>query len=163
MGLLCSDITRYADAVTRNVHVPLSNNQYCALVSFCYNVGIGAFRSSELLIQTSCMPVMICDLSLVTWHFPDRDIGRQRRKKPIDWSRWWVGGWIVILLVAVIYELIAFAFELNGIFKFPTLSSILVGLIPLPILDVLTVIIALGWLWHWHDLKRKRKAKSEKL
>lgn len=51
VGLLCNDMTRYADAVTRNVRVPLNNNQYCALVSFCYNVGIGAFRSSELLIK----------------------------------------------------------------------------------------------------------------
>lgn len=42
-------LKQYTDAVTKVVHVPLTENQYGALVSFTYNVGIGAFRSSTLL------------------------------------------------------------------------------------------------------------------
>lgn len=71
------------------------------------------------------------------------------------WSRRWLVGWEIILGIAIIYELVAFALELNGIYAFPTLSSVLVGLIPLPILEIATVIIALILLWHWWDLKRR--------
>jgi lysozyme len=42
-------LKQYSDAVTKAVHVPLTDNQYGALVSFTYNVGIGAFKSSTLL------------------------------------------------------------------------------------------------------------------
>lgn len=41
-----SDILPYVD---RYVKVPLNNNQYCALVSFTYNLGAGALRKSTLL------------------------------------------------------------------------------------------------------------------
>ena len=39
----------YGDAVDRYVKVPLTQNQYDALVSFTYNLGKGAFKSSTLL------------------------------------------------------------------------------------------------------------------
>jgi lysozyme len=42
-------LKHYIDAVAKAVHVPLTDNQYGALVSFTYNVGIGAFKSSTLL------------------------------------------------------------------------------------------------------------------
>ncbi len=72
-----------------------------------------------------------------------------------SWSPKWLIGWAIILLVALIYELTAFAFELSGIASFPTLSSIIVGLIPLRVLEPLTIIIALILMWHWWDLKRR--------
>lgn len=39
----------YEDAVNKNVKVPLKQNQFNALVSFCYNVGTFAFSTSTLL------------------------------------------------------------------------------------------------------------------
>lgn len=41
-------LTPYEDAVSRGVTVPLNQNQFNALVSFTYNVGVGAFHASTL-------------------------------------------------------------------------------------------------------------------
>lgn len=46
---LKEDCSRFEQSVNNNVKVKLTSNQFSALVSFCYNVGEGAFRSSTLL------------------------------------------------------------------------------------------------------------------
>jgi lysozyme len=48
-GLLQDDLDRFEQAVTRLVTVPLTQNQYDALVSFAFNVGISALERSTLL------------------------------------------------------------------------------------------------------------------
>lgn len=47
--LFYNNIREFEDAVKRLVKVPISQNQFDALVSFSYNVGIGALSSSTLL------------------------------------------------------------------------------------------------------------------
>lgn len=47
--LLADDLSKFEIGVTCSVTVPLSQNQFDALVSFAYNVGLGALRSSTLL------------------------------------------------------------------------------------------------------------------
>lgn len=47
--LLAQDVGTAEDAVNALVKVPLSQPQFDALVSFVYNVGVGAFRRSTLL------------------------------------------------------------------------------------------------------------------
>jgi lysozyme len=47
--LLMADIERFEDAVRRHVNVPLTQHQFDALVSFAFNVGVGAFQRSTLL------------------------------------------------------------------------------------------------------------------
>jgi len=47
--ILRDDLEITEDAVTRNVKVPLSQNQFDALVSFVFNVGEPSFKSSTLL------------------------------------------------------------------------------------------------------------------
>ena len=47
--LLKKDLFVYEQAVRQYVKVPLSQNQFDALVSFTFNVGMGAFKSSTLL------------------------------------------------------------------------------------------------------------------
>ena len=48
-ALLRQDVANFEDAVTRAVQVPITENQFAALVSFAYNVGSGALNSSTLL------------------------------------------------------------------------------------------------------------------
>lgn len=48
-NLLRQDLERFEDAVRDYVRVPLTQGQYDALVSFAFNVGIGAFQKSTLL------------------------------------------------------------------------------------------------------------------
>ena len=47
--LLGHDLVKYELAVKGAVKVPINENQYAALVSFCYNIGPGGFRSSSAL------------------------------------------------------------------------------------------------------------------
>lgn len=47
--ILAADLGQYEDAINNSVKVDLTQNQFDALVSFVYNVGIGAFQKSTLL------------------------------------------------------------------------------------------------------------------
>lgn len=43
-NMLKSDLAQYEKYVTDNVLIPLNENQFSALVSFCYNCGVGNLR-----------------------------------------------------------------------------------------------------------------------
>jgi len=49
LALLKQDAARMVAAVNQSVKVPLTQDQFDALVSFTYNVGVGAFQGSTLL------------------------------------------------------------------------------------------------------------------
>lgn len=49
LDLLSQDVKPAEQTVNTNVKVPLNQNQFDALVSFTFNVGGGAFKSSTLL------------------------------------------------------------------------------------------------------------------
>jgi lysozyme len=49
LDLLSQDVEPAEQAVNNGVKVPLNQNQFDALVSFTFNVGVGAFQSSTLL------------------------------------------------------------------------------------------------------------------
>ena len=53
VDLICGfeglELKRFEQAVTAAVNVPLNQNQFDALVSLSYNIGIGAFKNSTLL------------------------------------------------------------------------------------------------------------------
>lgn len=48
-ALLGQTVAPYADAVRNAVDVPLTQNQFDALTSFAYNIGVGAFEGSSAL------------------------------------------------------------------------------------------------------------------
>lgn len=56
LNLLRTDLVRYAAAVHRLVKPKLNQAQFDALVSFTFNVGIGAFEDSTLLRVLNSMP-----------------------------------------------------------------------------------------------------------
>lgn len=49
LALLAQDVARFEDAINEHVKVPLTQNQFDALCSFVFNVGITAFLKSTLL------------------------------------------------------------------------------------------------------------------
>ena len=48
-ALLDKDLQTFRNGVKRLVKVPLNENQFGALVSFAYNIGLGSLQSSTLL------------------------------------------------------------------------------------------------------------------
>jgi lysozyme len=48
-ALLDSDLAKFEYGVSEAVTAPLTDNQFAALVSFAYNVGLAAFRKSTML------------------------------------------------------------------------------------------------------------------
>ncbi|UGA40291.1 lysozyme [Chromobacterium haemolyticum] len=48
-ALLARDLSRFETGVTRLAQVPLNQNQFDALVSFSYNLGLGSLQNSTLL------------------------------------------------------------------------------------------------------------------
>ena len=48
-ALLVADLARFEKAVTASVKVPLTQNQFDALVSLAFNIGAGAFAKSTLV------------------------------------------------------------------------------------------------------------------
>lgn len=49
-------LQRFAQGVEDSVQSKVNNNQFAALVSFAYNVGLGAFRKSTLLKMVNANP-----------------------------------------------------------------------------------------------------------
>lgn len=47
-ALLAADLEHFARGVDQLVDAPLNDNQFSALVSFCFNLGLGAFKGSTL-------------------------------------------------------------------------------------------------------------------
>jgi len=65
--LLKHDLSQYEQAVQENVKVPLNDNQFAALVSFTYNVGISAFKSSTLLRKLNQQNYEAVPSELMKW------------------------------------------------------------------------------------------------
>ena len=44
-----TDVAKFETIIRKNVTVPITNNQFAALVSFVFNIGASAFKKSTLL------------------------------------------------------------------------------------------------------------------
>jgi len=54
--LLEFHLKKFADGVSKSITVPLSDNQFSALVSFAFNLGIGSLHKSTLLKKVNANP-----------------------------------------------------------------------------------------------------------
>lgn len=66
--ILRNDMQKYADAVSKSVTVPLNDNQFDALVSWCYNVGPGAVAKSTLVRKLNAGDYVSVPSELAKWN-----------------------------------------------------------------------------------------------
>ena len=78
---LRADIARFEDAINDSVTVGLEQYQFDALVSFAYNVGIGAFKSSTLLKRINAMRFDEAALQFDRWHIPPEITSRRNAER----------------------------------------------------------------------------------
>ena len=67
--LLRMDLGWAVDCVNKNVSVVINQNQFDAMVDFCYNVGCGAYRSSTLLRKLNAGDVDGAADEFLRWKF----------------------------------------------------------------------------------------------
>lgn len=65
---LKADVREAEKAVSSMVTVPLTSNQFSALVSFVFNVGSGAFGTSTLLCNLNAGAYMEVPVQLMRWN-----------------------------------------------------------------------------------------------
>lgn len=61
------DLNRFEQAVSRAVQVPLRQNQFDALVSLAYNIGISAFQNSTLLKRLNTLDYLGASQQFDVW------------------------------------------------------------------------------------------------
>ena len=67
-ALLRKDLLRFEVGVEIAVEVPLTDNQFAALVSFAFNVGLGALKSSTLLARLNARNYSEAAAQLDRWN-----------------------------------------------------------------------------------------------
>ena len=80
--LLKQDVAKFERGVNEKVKVPLSQNQFDALVSFTFNVGLGAFSKSTLLKKLNALDYNGATNEFKRWNKGNRRIlvGLTRRR-----------------------------------------------------------------------------------
>lgn len=68
VAILRTDLTKYENAVSNAVKVRLSQNQFDALVSLCYNIGPEAFRKSSLVKKLNRGEYEAVPAALMAWN-----------------------------------------------------------------------------------------------
>jgi len=61
------DVAEFEEAINKLVKVPLTQNQYDALLSFTYNVGAAALEDSTLLIELNKMHYEAVPVQMKRW------------------------------------------------------------------------------------------------
>lgn len=81
---LLQDIKRFEQAVSALVKVPINTNQFSALVSFTFNVGVSAFKSSTLLKKLNLRDYKGCSNEFDRWVYGSNKTpleGLKKRRK----------------------------------------------------------------------------------
>lgn len=89
-AILSSDLGQYEKSVNDNVKVPLTQNQFDALVDFTYNVGSSAFKTSTLLKKLNAGQYKAIPAEFMKWvHGPGGVVlqGLVRRRSAD--ASWW--------------------------------------------------------------------------
>lgn len=81
--ILRRDVDLFARGVTKLLTVTLNDNQFSALVSFAYNVGLGNFKKSSVLKAVNASNFQLVPHRLMLWNKADGRVltGLTRRRK----------------------------------------------------------------------------------
>jgi lysozyme len=71
----------WAEAAVNNVRAGLSQSQFDALVSFVFNIGAGAFKSSTMLKMLNIGDFVGAGKQFDRWHIPPEIVGRRTSEK----------------------------------------------------------------------------------
>lgn len=74
---LLQDIKKFEQAVSALVKVPINENQFSALVSFAFNIGVGNLKSSTLLKKLNLRDYKGCSNEFDRWVYGSN-------KKPLE-------------------------------------------------------------------------------
>ena len=77
MDALRDDVKKCENCINKYVTVPLTQNQFDALVSFIFNVGVMAFRRSTLLLVLNTGDYEEAAKCFDMWHIPKEIISRR--------------------------------------------------------------------------------------
>jgi len=75
------DLERFERAVNEAVKVPIPQHAFDALVSFAYNVGVGAFKSSTLVRVLNAGDMAGAARQLDRWHIPAEITSRRNGER----------------------------------------------------------------------------------
>jgi lysozyme len=81
--LLKSDLKWCSDAVESSVKVPLTQKQFDALYSLCFNIGEGAFRKSTVVKRLNAGDYKGAADAIEMWNKPAVLIPRRKREKAL--------------------------------------------------------------------------------
>ena len=79
--LLRSDLRWCSEAVESSVKVPLTQRQYDALYSLCFNIGEGAFRKSTVVKRINANDLKGAADAIEMWNKPEVLVPRRKREK----------------------------------------------------------------------------------
>ena len=80
-ALLKQDLSKYEQAVNDNVKVPLCQQEYDALVIFCYNIGIHGFKSSSALKEINKKHYHLVGSKMKLWNRAGGKVSRGLRNR----------------------------------------------------------------------------------
>lgn len=80
---LREDVKKFESGVLRAVSAPLTQNQFDALVSFCFNCGLGAFKTSTMLKKLNARDYAGAAKEFLRWNKSNGVVlnGLTRRRK----------------------------------------------------------------------------------
>jgi lysozyme len=81
--LLRSDLKWCSEAVESSVKVPLSQGQFDALYSLCFNIGETAFRKSTVVRKINENDLQGAADAILMWNKPEVLINRRKRERAL--------------------------------------------------------------------------------
>lgn len=75
------DLVKYEDAVKAAVKLTLTDNEFDALVSFCFNIGPGGFARSTVVKRLAAGDKRGAADAMLMWNKPPEIMGRRKSEK----------------------------------------------------------------------------------